>query len=173
MSFSIPLRIGPAARLGGRHRTATTRPASADGERILARAESQTGSIVATEYALLLGDRTGTWRRIAWPAVASTAWSPTDRCLTLRLWPTDDGPQDRVRVAVGERLAAIVRERVEYQRLLCVPVELPPGIKGWVVAVRDADHVRWHVLADAPLDSPALRAACAAAVAEIRSIAGL
>src|SRR5262249_29108931 len=142
-------------------------------ERILGHRESLNGSVVATDRALLLRERNGTWQRIGWTAISWAAWSEGDHCVTLRLWPTGHDSHQRVRVAADRRLAAVVRERVEYQRLLCVPVELPGNITGWVVALRDGDEVRWRVLADTPLDSPALRDACALAIAEIRSLAGL
>jgi hypothetical protein len=145
----------------------------AGNDRILGRTGSRTGQAVATEHALVLGDHAGNWRRIDWAAIASAAWSPSDQSLTLRLWPTGDPEPEQIRLAGEERFAVIVRERVEYQRLLSVPVELATGILARVVALRDGDAVRWRVVVDRPLDSPALQDACTRAMAEIRSIAGL
>jgi hypothetical protein len=131
MSFSISLhRISPIARLGGGHRTAEPLPPLARKERILAHRESRTGSVMATDRALMLRERDGTWRRIAWTAISSAAWSHVDHCLTLRLWSTGHDSHQQVRVAADNRFAAVVCERVEFQRLLCVPVELPGDITG-------------------------------------------
>jgi hypothetical protein len=176
MSFSISLHFGwPSSTAGtrGRHRAAERVPPLTHHERVLERTESSTGSVVATDQALLLGNRGGTWRRIAWAEIASAGWSHSDHCLILRLWASGDHPYRNVRVAAHERLAAIARERVQFQRLLCVPVELDNAITGHVIAVRDGDDVRWHVVADASLDSPALQRACARAISEIRSLAGI
>jgi hypothetical protein len=171
MSFSISLhRIGPAARVSGRHRAAVAPPSVADKERVLARFESSTGSVSATEQALLLVS-SGARQRIEWAAIASATWSADS--LTLRLWPNGNHSPALLRLAADKRLAAVVRERVEYQRLLSVPVQLPHGLTGRVLALRDGAGVRWRVLADASLETPELRRACELAIAEIRSLSGL
>jgi hypothetical protein len=172
MSLTISLhRISPAARDAGRHRAADRNPPLARSERILGRGESSTGAVVATDLALLLGDHRGTWRRIGWADIASAQFSAADQCLAVRLWP--DGPDQRFRVPVDSRLAAIVRERVEAARLLSVPVRLDGGITGRVLALRDGDAVRWRVLTDAAIDSVELQRESEAAIAEIRSLAGI
>lgn len=174
MAFSVSLhRVPSTIRLAGRHRAAEPLPPLAKKERILGRCESHTGPAIATERGLLLGAGDGMWQRIGWPAVVSAAWSPIDKSLTVRLWPGDHDSIVQVRVTADQRFATIVRERVEYHRVLSVPVELVDGITGRVLALRDGDEIRWRVVADASLDTPALQRACAVAIAEIRSLAGL
>ena len=65
-----------------------------------------------------------------------------------------------------------MRERVAAHRLLCVPIDLD-GNTGTVIAVRDGAGVRWHVILGRSADDAATRRACAAAVAEIRALAGI
>lgn len=174
MAYSLSLhRVGPAARGAGKHRAKGVLPPLGHKERVLGRYDSGAGQAVATDHALLLGDRAGTWRRFAWPSIAGATKSPADQSLTLRLWPSGADSPQHVHVAVDHRLAAIIRERIDYHQLLSVPVELPNGITGRVLALRDGDAVRWLVSADAPLDSPAVQRACEAAIDEIRSLSGL
>jgi hypothetical protein len=174
MSLTISLhRIGVTNRVDGRHHAAKPHLPLLPHERVLGRCESSAEAAVATDRALMLGTDNGTWRRIAWTAVASAGWSPSDDCLTLRLWPSDNDRPAPLRVAADERLAAIVSERVEAQRLLCVPIELQNGITGHVLALRDGDDVQWRVLTSASLDAPSLQRACALAITEIRSLAGI
>jgi hypothetical protein len=174
MSLTISLHhVGPTARVGGQHRAAKLHPPLTRREHVLARAESPAGAVVATNSALMLGDRTGTWRRIAWAEIASAGWSRADHCLTVRLWPSEQDRDLHLEIAADERLAATVRERLESARLLSVPLELPNGVTAHVLALRDGDEVRWRVLSDMPLDSPDLQRACSRAIAEIRSLAGI
>ena len=174
MSLTISLhRIGTTARVRGQHRAAKPHPPLIRRERVLARCESRTGAVVATNFALLLGDRAGIWRRTAWAAIASAGWSRADHRLTVRLWPSEQDRDLRLHVAADEKLAAIVRERLDSVRLLCVPLELHNGLTAQVLALRDGDQVHWRVLADVSLDTPELQRACARAIAEIRSLAGI
>jgi len=172
MTFSISLhRVGPAARVSGRHRAVAAPPPAADKERVLARFESSTGSVSATEQDLVIVNGSGARQRVQWAAIATATWSAES--LTLHLWPNGNDSPAPLRLAVDKRLAAVVRERVEYQRLLCVPVQLPHGITGRVLALRDGTEVRWRVLADTSLATPEFHRACESAIAEIRSLAGL
>ena len=174
MAFSVSLHRGiPAVRVPAKHRAAKPVPPLAKKERTLARCESGAESVIATDQALLVGDRDGSWRRFDWASVASATWSPVDNSLTMQLWPHGDATPRRVQIRADRRIAATADERVQFHRILAVPVELPGGDIGHVVAVRVDDEVRWHVWADASVDSPAVRQACAAAIAEIRSLAGL
>jgi hypothetical protein len=160
--------------MGGRHRAAAIQhPPLARHERILRRSETINGSVVATQDALLLGDRVGAWQRIGWVAVAAVGWSARDGCLSLRLWPDGEDQYRDIAVAADARLAAIVAERVDSVRVLSVPVRLPSGINARVLALRDGDAVQWRVLTDRPIESPGLQQECARALAEIRSLAGI
>ena len=174
MSSTISLhRMGATARVRGQHRAAKPHPPLIRWERVLARCESRTGAVVATNYALLLGDRAGDWTRIAWAAIVSADWTRDDHSLTLRLWPSEHDPDRHLHVGADKKLAAIVRERLESVRLLYVPLELDDGITAHVLALREGDEVRWRVLSDVPLDRPELQRASARAIAEIRSLAGV
>lgn len=174
MAFSLSLHTArPSLRTAGKHRAANTLPRLVQKERVLGRYESPAGSAIATEHALVISAPERTSQRIAWAAVAQAAWSPVDQSFTLKLWPDGHEPPLHVRLAADRRLAVIIRERVQFHRVLSVPIALPGGISGQVDALRDGNEVRWRVFADAPLDTPALRDACDVAIAEIRSLAGL
>lgn len=175
MSFSVHLpRVSSTVRLGGRHRSTKRLPRLAQKDHVLVRGGSRAAPVIATDRALMLGHPDGTWQRINWAMIATATFSPIDRRLTLRLWPDDERDAAvQVHFAADQRIAAAVRERVEFHRLLSVRVELTTGLGGRVVALREADGVRWRIVADAPLNSPALRRAAADAIAEIRSLAGL
>ena len=174
MTFTPAWRIGrtqSAVRPRARHRRVKTRPLLTLNEKIRYRVDSDTGSSVVTNKALLHLDGAGVWRRVAWSDIAAVDGSGDDGQLTLHLWPAGSAVLPSIRVAADARLDSVVRERLDHHRLLCVPVDLD-GNTGAVIALREADGgVRWVTVLDRPTDEPASRRACLDLIAEIRSLA--
>lgn len=174
MTFTPAWRIGhtqSAIRPRARHRRVKTRPLLTLNEKIRYRVDSETGSSVATNKALLHLDGAGVWRRVAWSDIAAIDGSGDQGHLILHLWPVGPAVLPSIKVAADARLDAVVRERLDHHRLLCVPVDLD-GNAGSVIALREADGgVRWVAVLDKPTTEPASRRACADLIAEIRSLA--
>jgi hypothetical protein len=175
MSFTIPWHLGhlhSSSHEEAKHRRAEAKPLLERNERILYRVVSASGTSVATDRALLYSDRPSAWRRISWSDIAAVDRSRIVGRLALRLWPDEPNARPRLDVVADTRLAAVVRERIEAHRLLCVPIDLD-GNRGHVIALRDGAGVRWRVTLEKPTDNPATRRACADLIAEIRGIAGI
>ena len=139
------------------------------GERVIAAARvGGDGWLVATERALLAGDR-----RTLWTDVVHARWDDEQQVLAVDLAP---GAGTSMRLALTDpgRLPETVHERVMASIVVTRRVPVPGG---WVRVVgRDGGDgvVRWQVIADPGVDAAAddVRTAADSAVAALRAELG-
>lgn len=133
------------------------------GERVIAFAhERGDGWVVATERALLAGDR-----RTEWTDVTHAQWYDEEQVLAVDLLPGGP-PSFRLSLAEPGRLPETVRERVMASIVLSRRISLPGGAARVVARRADrSDETVWQVVADEGTDlaDPAVRERVDAALA--------
>jgi hypothetical protein len=144
------------------------------GERVLASAAGDAGTIVATDKRLLI-PQPGGHVGIRWETVDRAAWDGDSELLTItQTAPLESrAPQHRLQVKDAGRLLDVVREQVtasvvisryvliDENRGVRITGRRQPGQAGlsWVVAVDEG----------LPIDSPVVRGRVEAAVAGVRA----
>jgi hypothetical protein len=144
------------------------------GERLLARAESETGAIAATTQRLLL-PADGGFHAIGWENVERATWSrDDDQLVVIETAPLGAEPR-RHRIGLGEasQFLDVVREQVQASVVISRHVPIA-GERGLRVSGRrrpGLQRLAWVVAVDSGIDleDPAVRARIESAVALVRA----
>lgn len=150
-------------------------------ERVLTSDCPRPGSLVLATTAAVYCQNTAapdrTWSRLRWDEVIGVVWDERRRVLKLTgvgpagLWRKD------LAVPSQSALAEVARERVTSTLLATVTVRLDGRVCAWVTARRQpgSGTVGWVIVLNSAEDngSPAIRAAVAAAMADLRAQTGI
>jgi hypothetical protein len=144
------------------------------GERVLAAAAGETGSVVATDRRLLAPQAAG-YDSIGWETVERATWDGETEVLTItQTAPLGSRPQQhRLRVEPAGGFLDVVREQVTSSVVISryVPIEGEHGVR--ITGRRQSGRtgLAWFVALDngLPIDAPGVRELIDSAVKQIRA----
>jgi hypothetical protein len=144
------------------------------GERVLASAAGETGSVVATDRRLLVS-RAGGYDSIGWETVERATWDGDTEVLAItQTAPLGSQPlQHRLRVQPAGGFLDVVREQVTSSVVISryVPIEGEHGVR--ITGRRQPGRagLAWFVAVDnrLPMDAPGVRELIDSAVKQVRA----